>query len=257
MKLTLTQQRALADLAKYTDAPEAIEAALRLNAYSTRLDADQLQQDIRTIMIHTALAGSSIHEAYLPLLEFAWMHGRRNNPVHAAAMIRACWGDWKSWLTYRRRHGDRPVTNANQRALEFARRMRPPQIESPAELMWNGEDGDEPDRDFFEALPEEFTVWRGVSDIDPDTAAKGMSFTTDERVARWFARHEGGAPVLIRATVRKSDVLTTFAYEHEVVVRPASYDVVPFNLGESRAYPAGSQWADGPAVIPAGDAMTH
>lgn len=249
MSYTITQQRALGDLARYTNAQEAREAALRLNAYSPRLDPDQMYRDIREIMIHTAGRDGSIHNAHLPLLDFAKLPGRRSNPLHAAAMRRACWGEWKDGLTRSHESAGTVPDNTNQWALEFARRMRPTQIESPRELLSNGEDGDERDRDFFDALPDEFVVWRGVSDIDLDTAAKGMSFTTHEGVARWFAFRNGGDPLVIRATVRKSDVFTVFAYDHEVVVRPTSVEVVEVGCSEARAYPKDSEWNGGPAIV--------
>ena len=77
------------------------------------------------------------------------------------------------------------------------------------------------DRKSLKALPDEFTVWRGVSHSE---AVNGLSWTTDRAVAIWFAhRGRGDSPQIAKGRVKKFEVLAMFATkESEIVVRPES-----------------------------------
>lgn len=77
----------------------------------------------------------------------------------------------------------------------------------------------------FDSLAEKLTIFRGGSTSPigkPLTAGKlryGMSWTTSQDRAEWFARRWGSEPILLRATVDRANVLAVFDYENEVVVR--------------------------------------
>jgi hypothetical protein len=56
--------------------------------------------------------------------------------------------------------------------------------------------------------PGPFTIFRGVSGIGPARRVRGVSWTTSEEKARWFAlRHSLPNPDVFRATVNEADVL--------------------------------------------------
>ena len=55
----------------------------------------------------------------------------------------------------------------------------------PRDLMAN--DKYERDLDFYDSLPERFTVYRGVSGVEPALAAAGVCWTTKRNIAEWFA----------------------------------------------------------------------
>lgn len=69
-------------------------------------------------------------------------------------------------------------------------------------------------------LPDRIEVYRGTSGIPVGKARTGMSWTTDKATAAWFANLFGGIPLVLRAEVRKADVLAYFSHEDEVVARP-------------------------------------
>ena len=74
------------------------------------------------------------------------------------------------------------------------------------------------DREFFNSLPEEFTVYRGcIEDLNED----GFSYTTEKHQAEWFSKRfsKTGGKVIER-TIKKEDV---FAYtnsrgENEIII---------------------------------------
>lgn len=100
---------------------------------------------------------------------------------------------------------------------------------------------DEDDLKFLDELPEEFPVWRGAKKLFARTKegdVQGLSWTTDKEKAKWFAQRYSwqGTGVLLRATVKKEDVLAAFVGrgESEIVIDPldltgvrtvATYDV--------------------------------
>lgn len=79
---------------------------------------------------------------------------------------------------------------------------------------------DDAERATMAAFPDRIEVYRGVSGVTVGKARVGMSWTTDKGTAAWFANRFGGDPLVLKAEVRKSDVLAYFAHEREVVVRP-------------------------------------
>ena len=70
------------------------------------------------------------------------------------------------------------------------------------------------------AMPDSIAVYRGANGISAAKVRHGMSWTTDEACAVWFANRGGDEPVVLRATVAKADVLAYFDHESEIVVRP-------------------------------------
>lgn len=86
--------------------------------------------------------------------------------------------------------------------------------------MFEASGPDDEERASMAAFPDRIEVYRGTSGISVAKARVGMSWTTDKGAAAWFANRFGGDPLVLRAEVRKADVLAHFAYESEVVVRP-------------------------------------
>lgn len=90
------------------------------------------------------------------------------------------------------------------------------EMASPEAVMFDNE------HDAFAAMPDILTVYRGTSGITQAAARWGMSWTTEEATAAWFANRNDGFPLLLRANVTKSNVLAYFLHENEIVVRPGS-----------------------------------
>lgn len=82
------------------------------------------------------------------------------------------------------------------------------------------------DLDFFDSLPERFTVYRGCRGVSPAMASMGICWTTRRATAEWFARHveQSGLPILVSSEISKAEVITVFASQREVVCRPASFE---------------------------------
>lgn len=78
-------------------------------------------------------------------------------------------------------------------------------------------------------LGETVTAWRGSSDISPAKAAQGLSWTTDQSIAAWFALRYGGAPTVIKAEIPREDIAAYFDGRDEkeliVIEPPARYQV--------------------------------
>ena len=77
----------------------------------------------------------------------------------------------------------------------------------------------------YQALPETIKIFRGVSEINK-RRIKGLSWTTDYEVARWFAnRYEGYSKsgTVYQATIEKKYVYAFFMCrkEYEVIIDPA------------------------------------
>jgi hypothetical protein len=82
------------------------------------------------------------------------------------------------------------------------------------------------DREFFESLPDRFTIYRGCSGITAEQAATGVCWTTRRDVAEWFASRfsdETRPPILITAKINKTEVRLAKASEFEVVAMPRSH----------------------------------
>jgi len=81
------------------------------------------------------------------------------------------------------------------------------------------------DRNFYDSLPDRFTVYRGCAGVSLEHARAGICWTTKRDIAEWFADRSAdrnARPVLISARVRKADVLLTKAAECEVVAIPTA-----------------------------------
>lgn len=69
------------------------------------------------------------------------------------------------------------------------------------------------------------TVYRGVFNLDPAMAVKGLAWTTSHEVACWFAckwiSQPGSDPLVLKATVDASDLIywSNDREEHEVILR--------------------------------------
>lgn len=84
---------------------------------------------------------------------------------------------------------------------------------------------DDEDRAFFDALPDKVRVFRGVGRPKP---AGGLSWTTDEDKARWFATRlprPGGRPTLLAGEVDKAFILAAFTGRGESEVVALRADV--------------------------------
>jgi hypothetical protein len=66
-------------------------------------------------------------------------------------------------------------------------------------------------------LPDELTIWRGTSGASQQSAAWGYSWSTNRSTAAWFAmRHpQRGTPLVLRRTIKRSEVLYYSNYMHE------------------------------------------
>lgn len=105
----------------------------------------------------------------------------------------------------------------------------------PRQVLLNGYSND---LDFYNSLPDSFTVYRGTGGIPADRAAAGVCWTTNRAYADWFAGRLSGDPVVVSARVRKSDVRLAFSSEHEVVVAPRRFRVLKFR-GQPAKRPTG------------------
>jgi hypothetical protein len=84
----------------------------------------------------------------------------------------------------------------------------------------------------FKRLPATITVYRGCAGITIEHARLGMSWSTMKRVAREVAQSNQalGAPIILKAHVRKADILAGFFLDDpqraELVVRSGAPQVV-------------------------------
>lgn len=79
---------------------------------------------------------------------------------------------------------------------------------------------DEEDVKTYNNFPEQIAIYRGIKDSSID---KGISYTTDIEIAKWFAqRHNADQGYLIEGIVNKKDILlyTNKRSEKEIVVDP-------------------------------------
>ena len=79
------------------------------------------------------------------------------------------------------------------------------------------------DREFFLSLPEHFTVYRGCAGISAERAAEGLCWTIkrENSFANRSAWFNGGAPVVVTAKIRKSQVYFAKALGFEIVAAPS------------------------------------
>lgn len=105
----------------------------------------------------------------------------------------------------------------------------------PRHVLMNGYSHD---LNFYDSLPERFTVYRGTNGISAKQAAAGVCWTTSRAYAEWFAGRLSGQPVVVSARVHKDDVRLAFSNEHEVVVSPRKYRVLKFR-GQPSPRPKG------------------
>ena len=77
------------------------------------------------------------------------------------------------------------------------------------------------DREFYESLPEMFTVYRGCAGISSEMAAAGVCWTIKRDVAEWFAYRSGSKGRLVMtARVNKKDIAFVKATEFEIAMQP-------------------------------------
>lgn len=81
------------------------------------------------------------------------------------------------------------------------------------------------DVEFYEALADTITIYRGCSGVDAETAALGVCWTIHREWADWFATRSASfnhrPPIVITARVPKSLVRLAMDKEQELVTRPA------------------------------------
>jgi hypothetical protein len=116
------------------------------------------------------------------------------------------------------------------------------------ELLKTGTGGDPrriltaEDRDFYNSLPERFTVYRGCAGVSADMAAAGVCWTTKRDVAEWFAWRAGSKGRLVMTTrVKKQDIAFAKASEFEIVVQPMKARQIKCRLHSAR--PKLSSWS--------------
>jgi len=92
---------------------------------------------------------------------------------------------------------------------------------------------DKDELSFYNQLPKEITIWRGVRVEDElDEENIGFSYTLDKERAIWFAKRfsqDGkGRPMLIEAKVDKDKILSVFLNrgEEEVLVSPENIEII-------------------------------
>lgn len=79
------------------------------------------------------------------------------------------------------------------------------------------------DRDFYDSLPDRFTIYRGGVGISHEMLATGLCWTTQRAIAEWFAHRTFGSDrehVLVSARIPKSAIYLAFNSECEVVAQP-------------------------------------
>lgn len=89
-------------------------------------------------------------------------------------------------------------------------------LNSPAHILMAPED-----LSIYNTLPNDITVWRGVSSKSK-FRERGFSWTLDRERAEWFAlanTHEG-QPIVLERKITKASVLMCSTFEEEVVVNP-------------------------------------
>ncbi len=114
----------------------------------------------------------------------------------------------------------------------------------PRRLLTNSDE--EPDLDFYESLPERFTIYRGGNGISSDLLGMGLCWTTRRPIAEWFANRGDGEPVLLSATVRKQNVALAMASEHEIVSRCRRWRQLRCHRRKPHTRPAMTWSAQGP-----------
>src|SRR5262249_52799429 len=80
-----------------------------------------------------------------------------------------------------------------------------------------------PDLDYYNSLPERFTVYRGGYGLPAEQLARGVCWTTRRPIAEWFAirfRPKHQEPVLVSARIDKREVALAFSSEYEIACRP-------------------------------------
>lgn len=92
---------------------------------------------------------------------------------------------------------------------------------------------DKDELSFYNQLPNELTIWRGVMvEKELDKENIGFSFTLDKERAEWFAKRfaqdSKGTPILIEAKVKKEEILSVFLIrsEEEILVSPDSVKII-------------------------------
>jgi hypothetical protein len=106
-------------------------------------------------------------------------------------------------------------------STEFPHQMRIPELVRMFEKADLNKLMDVDDRRKYDELPDEITVYRGLQ--DGRAKRRGLSWTTDQEVAVWFAsRWHSGESKVLQATIRKSKVYmySDGRNEKECVVNP-------------------------------------
>jgi len=102
------------------------------------------------------------------------------------------------------------------------------------------------DRIFFEGLPDSFTIYRGCAGLSTDQAARGICWTTRRDVAEWFAlraaENEKVDPILLCATITKTEVRLASAHECAVIATPSNSRVLKCRHQALSELPSPGTW---------------
>ena len=83
---------------------------------------------------------------------------------------------------------------------------------------------------FWEALPEEIIVYRGVGSVDELDGLVGLSWSLSEKVAQWFAKRFDDEGIVLKGRIKKRDCIAYLGlHEHEVILQPDALLGITYN----------------------------
>jgi hypothetical protein len=192
------------------------------------LQTDQTQKSADTIeaCAHEMLPSCSFHVQPAYVVELLACQSLDEADANlTAALVRAVWSGGKV--------GFPMLPDPRQQSIAGYRVLRDellgwlgaptPSNEQGIRALLTGED-----LEFFDSLPTNVTVYRGVAGLSGACAAEGPCWTLDADLAGWFADRAAGfcrdTPRVVAAHVRvPTDVWTVFAHEQEIVTVPGHY----------------------------------
>lgn len=83
---------------------------------------------------------------------------------------------------------------------------------------------DEKNKRFYESLPEQVTVYRGV--YSEESLYDALSWTTEFETAQWFANRFGNDGIVLKGEILKEDIYCCYLSEHEVVLNPEKVNII-------------------------------
>lgn len=146
------------------------------------------------------------------------------DPTLVAAVIYHCWSGGKIGFQFLPDPASVDEEEYLEKVEELMMSLREG-VSEPSRILVDS------DREFFDNLPDKFTVYRGAHGISPERASQGVCWTTRRDLAEWFAQR-GRDAVLVSARVRKDDVALVLAGEHEIVVTPRKWRQLKCGAGK-------------------------